>query len=486
MERKKRNTNIVPFLPFISVSSVLTFLLILAFSLALLWTPPIVGLADNGDFFRMLRWGQLAHRTLRDGEVEDRYEGWINREYRFVAHPMLAWKGLPSSEALFVKAAALLALIWPGGGSFDLRLLGLVHALAFAAAATLLLRGWREVLLPSPVLIAGLVVVFCDIGYLVYFQSFYSEAASFIFLLAFVGSGLLLMSGAISRGRTWLFFACAFLLVSAKAQNILLALPLALTAARLYIDAAGDRRLRRIVLAGFTAILLIAAGIYITTPRGMKNANLYNSVFNGFLKWTPSPGAALARLGLDPGLSELAGSNYFQTPVDVTGEEMQQKFFARTGPLAVAGHYLRNPADLLIAMQRTAISAFTLQPEIYGNFERSSGYPYGEKAVRWNLWSRFKQNMLPHSLTIVAVHAGLLLLGIIVMRRGRERNLGEFYFALWLMMCLSFAVPVPGDGENDLEKHLFLYQALFDLSLVIAAATAVRAIVRKLDARRRS
>lgn len=486
MERKKRDTNIFPFLPFISVSSLLAFLLILVISLVLLWTPPIVGLADNGDFFRMLRWGQLEHRTLKDGEVEDRFEGWINREYRFVRHPLLAWKGLPSSEAVFVKAAALLALIWPGGGGFDLRLLGLVHALALAAAAALLERGWREVRLPSPVLIAGLVVVFCDIGYLVYFQSFYSEAASFIFLLAFVGSGLLVTTSAISRARTWLFFSCAFLLVSAKLQNMIFVLPLALITARIYVDAVDDRRLRRIVLTGFTAILLIAAGIYITTPRSMKNANLYNSVFNGFLKWTHSPQAALAGLGLDPGLSELAGSNYFQTPVDVNGEEMKQRFFARTRPISVAGHYLRNPADLLIAMQKTAISAFTLQPEIYGNFEKTSGYPYGEKATRWNLWSGFKQNRLQHSLTVVVAHAGLLLLGIIVIWRSGERRLGEFYFALWLMMCLSFVVPVPGDGENDLEKHLFLYQALFDLSLVIAAAVAVRPIVRKLDARRRS
>jgi hypothetical protein len=39
------------------------------------------------------------------------------------------------------------------------------------------------------------------------------------------------------------------------------------------------------------------------------------------------------------------------------------------------------------------------------------------------------------------------------------------------MMVISFVSPIAGDGENDLEKHLFLFNAFFDLSVILVASS---------------
>ena len=41
-----------------------TALAIIVLSLGLLWTPPIIGVADNGDFHRLLYWGKFEPPAL--------------------------------------------------------------------------------------------------------------------------------------------------------------------------------------------------------------------------------------------------------------------------------------------------------------------------------------------------------------------------------------------------------------------------------------
>jgi hypothetical protein len=54
------------------------------------------------------------------------------------------------------------------------------------------------------------------------------------------------------------------------------------------------------------------------------------------------------------------------------------------------------------------------------------------------------------------------------------------------MMVISFVTPVLGDGENDIEKHLFIYNVFFDLSLLVLTGHLLRTASSRLDARRRS
>ena len=76
----------------------LALVLVGAFAFALIVYPPMVGLADNGDFFRLMYWGKFEYLPQTD---EDRYVGWIHREFQITKNPLLSWRGYPSSEAIF-------------------------------------------------------------------------------------------------------------------------------------------------------------------------------------------------------------------------------------------------------------------------------------------------------------------------------------------------------------------------------------------------
>jgi hypothetical protein len=460
-----------------------TALAIIVLSLGLLWMPPIIGVADNGDFHRMLYWGKFEPPAL---PFEDLYFGWINREYRITRHPLRAWYGFPSSDAIFIKASAILALLWPGGGKFDLRLLGLTHVLGFAAAAVLLLGGWRAGPRLSPyLLIAGLLFFFCDSSYLVYFQSFYSESATFIFFFALLGACLHLAGERISVRHLAIFFGSALFFITAKPQNLPLILPLALFAADLY-RRARERAERRTIIIGMSIIVIIAASVYLVIPPNMKKANLYNTVFNGVLRWVPSQTEALRDLGLDEGMKQLTATSYFATPVDVESAEFQSAFYARTSLLKVGFYYLLHPSVFLRALKVSSLRGYDVKRNNIGNFEKSAGYPRDQTATRWSLWSRFKRQVGLRPLWATAGYLTLLLVGIAAIWRKGERNFAFLYLVLWMMMIISFVTPVMADGESDLEKHLFLYNVFFDLSLLFAAAYLVKAVGPRLDARRRA
>src|SRR5262249_32723568 len=149
--------------------------------------------------------------------------------YKFVANPITSRGYWLSSEIVFVKLAAALWYWFVSDHSFDLRMLGGIHILAFLLSFWILMRGLgaeRSFLFFVP----WFVLIFCDLSYTIYFNSFYVEPASVIFLLATVGAGLYLLKqkqesmrrpGAISV--LLLFGACACLLITVKTQNVIFA-----------------------------------------------------------------------------------------------------------------------------------------------------------------------------------------------------------------------------------------------------------------------
>lgn len=466
-------------------SEAIILLLTGAFALALIICPPMIGLADNGDFHRLMHWGKFEYLSL---EQHDQFFNWINREYRITLHPLRARRGFVSSEAIFVKASALLSAILLPNRHFDIRLLGILHVLGFITGFWMLLKGWQARFGPKYLLLVpGFLLIFCDIGYLAYFHSFYSEPASIIFLLAMVGLGLLIVAN--ENYSLWLlvlFFLAALLFLTAKPQNLPFVLPLLLF--NTYLGYAIPALSRRAVVV-LASILLVITTIatYLFIPPAMKQANLYNSTFNGILRNSPSPQQDLTSLGLSKEFAALAGTTYFdsETAIDIRGEGFRAGFYQRTNALKIIVFYLTHPRRYIEKLEKTSQHAYTLQTGL-GNFEKRSGEPASAKAKRWTYWSRFKQNYMPKSIWFCISFLALLLILVVGNWWRRRESIFFFYFVLWLMMVISLLTPIPGDGENDLGKHLFLFNAFFDLSLLLLAGHFIHAISKYLDARRTS
>src|SRR5579864_6852333 len=93
-----------------------------------LFIPPIVGLADQGDFARII--GRFGYAP----EDKSATIAFVARKYvRDPASRLPEWEQ-PSSEYLFVGAAILLNKLFSRDGKLDIVMIGAVHALAFLAA----------------------------------------------------------------------------------------------------------------------------------------------------------------------------------------------------------------------------------------------------------------------------------------------------------------------------------------------------------------
>ncbi|MCG3162088.1 MAG: hypothetical protein JMDDDDMK_03327 [Acidobacteria bacterium] len=346
----------------------------------------------------------------------------------------------------------------------------------------MLMKGWRASANLSPLfLLPGFLLIFCDVGYTVYFNSFYSETSSLIFLLAMTGAGLSLAAQSEKHPRrtltVTLFCLCAGLFVAAKPQNFTLIAPLLFFCARLFrIE---KSKSSRAILAAFALSLVASAvSLNLIAPWYTHNGR-YQSVFYGILKDSPTPEQDLRDLGLDEKFAALADTTIFHEnlPIDIRSQEFRAEFYQRINHLKIVKFYLAHPSRFLTKLRLAARDGYQLRLNL-GNFEKATGAPPRTESHRWSLWSDFKQRCWPKSLWFLAAYWLLLLFLIVKGYAASHRLSREFCLTLWAMMILAFVTPIIGDGGSDLIKHMFLFNALFDLSLLILSGLLLNRLWR--------
>jgi len=207
-----------------------------------LMIPPIVGLADQGDYARLI--GPL-HLGPTVKKFEERYYGFLNRTYQHdTTFRIRGWEGF-TTQYIFVLAAMGVNKAISRSGQFDIRVLGALHILAFLMAAFFILRAARRLVPGRAYLLVpvAFVLVFCDVGYVSYFNSFFYEPASYLFLLGLLAVWLDLI--AFERQGTLplaLFGTLALLFTGAKPQNVVAGLVLAVFLATKTYAQKGGRR----------------------------------------------------------------------------------------------------------------------------------------------------------------------------------------------------------------------------------------------------
>lgn len=431
----------------------------------------MVGLANNGDFGRMIKWGALNY--VQDNN-DDIYFNWVNREYKFVANPVTTNGFWLSSEIFFVKLAAAIGYLFVSDKIFDLRTLGLIHILAFLLSFWILMRGLSGGAKFSFLFFAPwFVLLFCDLNYTIYFNSFYTEPATLIFLLASVGSALYLLK--LKRGSIpmlALFGICASLLIAVKIQNIIFAPAIAFFGLRLFqFDHSPLRRI--ILLASVALVSTLSVSEYEMSPHVLKEASKYNSVFYGALMGSHDPRRDLIDLGVNEDYSALAGTNFHQPglPLDVKSREFEAGFDSKIGFAKIFLFYLKRPGLFLEKIQQSVDRAYFPRPEYAGNFEKSSGEKQTGQSRRWNIWGQVKKYYFPKSVWFLAfcqiVTGSLIFIGWRKSEYTDQKLRWELYFALWMTIPLALITPLLGDGFSDFERHMFAFNILMDLSILL-------------------
>jgi hypothetical protein len=431
---------------------------------------PMIGMADNGDFSRIMCEVGLYHQPTLSYNYT--YLNFVNRYFLL---GRLLYPGYITSQFFLVVAAILINKLAYSNVIFDVTILGYIYILIFGLGIYLICRGLRKNNI-APwlryLVVALMLIMFTDVSYTGYFNSLFGEPASYVFLFLTVGLALNLSVDKPSRLFLWAFFVASLLLLSAKVQNITFGIVLLILSIGMFY-LYEDNLARKIIRFGAILIVVFTIGVYAAEPVVLRHASLYDSVFDGILVHDASPVTDMMQLGVDPKYSVLKGTVAYSHKIDIDGKQFYRDFFSRVSTADVVKIYCLHPRQLLTELQAAAQSAAINRPGYLGNYERSAGLPPKSLSNRWSFWSLARKRFLPKSLWFYVGYFGLyflmVLYAVIRSNNKQARLLLELCGALGLMAALQFFA-VLGEGENELIKHLFLFDALFDMTLLITIA----------------
>jgi hypothetical protein len=457
----------------IAVLAVAAGLTVLALQLLV---PPVTGLADNGDYQRVMGYAGFDHST---DSYADRYLSFLRTRYRILPIGWFRGGYLTSETPLALVARFASPALWRGG-LFDLRLLAAFHMALCALAIGLLVRACRELSIAAQATAATLLVFFfTDVGYAAPFNSFYSQTASLIFLLLLAAAG----AEAVRRGRLdgallFGYFLCAAAFVSSKPQEAIQGPLLALLGLRL---ARADWRGAWRTPALWLAVALCGFSVWYGrhTPVSLRAAALYQVVFYEVLPHSPSPAADAAELGLDPDWLKYSGTDAFRPDTPLVDPSFRARFLGSVGYKKIALFYLRHPGRYAERLERASPKFWALRPS-YGNLEKSGAHPGRTLTQRFAAWSRLRLALLgPHALTWLALLlAGNAALALATHRRAsvRGRLFRETILAAAAMSATAFWVCVLTNAPPDFSRVFYAAEALCDLLLVVDAAWIAQAL----------
>jgi 4-amino-4-deoxy-L-arabinose transferase-like glycosyltransferase len=444
-----------------------------------LFLPPVVGLADDGDFGRVI--GPVGLKPAAPA----RPYGYVTVRYD-VTPPGLE-SGDRSSEALFARLARGAARLF-SHGVLDIRAVGGLHALVFLTALALLLAGSRGWPGAAALVFAGLLVFFfTDVGYASYLNSFYGAAASLLFLLVLAGCAVCLSADRRSAAVSTAYWLAALGLVTSKPQESLLAPVLGLLGFLLAREGRGPGR--RGLCAGLAAVLTLCGAVsYFRTPMSLKSEALYNDVFFQLLRFSPDPAADMRALDLPPRWSVWIGTSADVPNSPLKDPEFEGELLRRVGYRRLVAFYLRRPARLAELFRSAAENAFRIRPPDLGNFPEGAGFAPRQQSRAFAVWSDQKARWSRDGPWLLpALWLGNLAAAAALgwrSRRPEPRCLAIATAALVAASVVDFLVCAFGDALADVGRHLLTVNAMTDL-LLAADAAFLAAVVAAAAAGRR-
>ena len=423
-----------------------------------LFIPPIVGLSNQNDFQRVI--GRFGYS--QEDKATPLWSAYVQAKYI----PDGKWREPSVEQAgpeyLFVWSAILLNKLVSKDGKLDIMMMGLVHGAAFLAVFAWLLRA-TEGLAGGVFLWIAALLALTDVGYVAYWNSFYTEPSSHIFFLALLCESIgICRRGSASPGQLarWSVWAAAW--VDAKSSNFPVAVVLAPLALRM-----GWEKRRALAVAGAVAIAVAGAVNMWTRPKPMQAATAYDAIFMAILPESHTPAADLKALGLDPAAVRFSGSGAW-TPNTAIGDMVASGAIGKRVTSATVGlFYLSHPARIWRRTKAMLPVAFSLRPEWCGNFEQSAGFPPGARSRAFSLWSGFHERVLARGGKAIVLVLPIALIACIAawFRTRRNRLRIEFCAALCTCCLIAFLVPVLGDAWDNV-KHLVLFNLLLDTTLI--------------------
>ena len=480
---------------------VLGSLLLSVWFVAVLWVQNDISLADNGDFVRATRLFTVTPVGFSDTLPMEGSPEYLHRYY-------LAWhkswivgwsRSIPSTAAIVLwlpGIAANLALISTTTLSLPI-VLAFPKILLLALLIFLLMRSFRHrhrVTILAAVAFP-LVMMLTSSDYVAYMNSFYQEGPTLVFLLVVLGALVWLRSHP-TVNRSALALLATILLGATKPGNLYWVLGIVpVIGIIFFVRTKAFSRTRALLASSLFAILLTLC-LLVAVMAGSKSVrmvNPYHALFMGVLQNSIDPAQRLQDIGFDPADTSAIGLSAFSP----AGNSTFLKYKERVSYGKVFDVVLREPGSALRMIVHTLDQLQDLSLEYLGHYEiddprsteeevdrtkassrvRTWNTDLGSRAL--NAWSLMKYRVLPTGVT--AILSMILFGGWFFSTRLSDGLRGDLALTGLLTSTGFFVNTVVSvaDGNHELIKHLFLSNALYDLSLIAFVASVIATAVEK-------
>ncbi|MDR3597540.1 hypothetical protein [Clostridium sp.] len=464
--------------------------------IGVLFIKPQVGVADQGDFDRIMHISGLSLLEKDESNLYFiRFYHYIVPEYQISEIDKISKtiKGCSISYLIvFVSKICKLS----GQTVFKTQYLAIIYSILYIFAFIITLKSLNIKDRFKLIIISSLIVfIFFDGNYLVWFNSLYGEPMMIVTFSLFIAFVLnYIHYKYVIKGTKHLMLRivpiviAAFLFLGSKLQ-VTTSLPFIIFVVGKII---WDNR--RILGKLSLASLCICVYILILYPIGIGNNsdNLskdteYNSVFYGVLNGSKTPKQDLIDLGLNPDLSVEAGKHsYLDTDEYVKyipgAEITNEEFYSKISNSKLAKFYLTHPSRLLKGMEYTAGKAFNTST-LLGKCSQSYSETPVVKFQRFTLWSYIREHVLPKKLYFIVSIYLIIILFTVHKYISNKWNLEvrNKILLLWVVMLIGavqFPMPFVGNGMADTAKQLFLFNFIFDGLLLLIFSYALLKIIK--------
>ncbi|WP_214628282.1 hypothetical protein [Paenibacillus agaridevorans] len=442
---------------------------------AALFVPPYVGMADNGDFSRIV-YGNGLYFNAPD--YNGQFFGYFVRKYG-IFHYFNEYAALFSSQSIFIRLSLALNILLYSAADYDIRFQAVIYVALLMAALYLLVEGltWRVPRKYGYAFALLAVFLFADTGYTAYFNSFFGESVVLLMALFMTASILLIYR---KRYNDYvmlsLFAVSVLLLTTSKQQNAPVGIISAIAGlAFVYLR---PKKLYRIAAVGALSVLLLTGvATYALIPQQFVNINQYHAMTRGPMMLSEDPEAMLETFGIDNQFALLAGTNYYEryTTIDVESPMLAERFYKKYGFGSLVAYYATHPTEAIEMLDLAARHAFTIRPAAMGNYEQAAGKPFGEHTRFFTGYSMLKEDLAPKTFGFIVLWICMVtgsnapsFAAAVKSRNIRDATKLPMLLMLILIGLSGIAVSIIGAGDADLAKHLFLFTVMFDIVTFLA------------------
>lgn len=455
---------------------------VLIITILALFVPPYIGMADNGDYFRIIYGNGLY---FNQPDYDSQYFGYFVREYGIFQHYNENPTAVFSSQSLFIQFAVWLNKILISPFIFDIRIQAAIYTVLYTIAIYMFVESitWKTPKKYGYPIALLAIFIFGDTGYTAYFSSFFGESTVLIMMIFLLASGLLIYR---NRYNDYVMLAVftisGLLLTTSKQQNAPVGIIVAITGIIL-IFIRKEKLFRILTFCSLISLFLAGLGTYLLIPKEFVNINKYHAMTRGVLMESKDPEAALRHFGIDRQYAILNKTIYYEpyTTVDVNSKILEDNFYSKYGFGSILTYYIKNPDQAGKLLDLAAKSAFTIRPPAMGNYEKAEGKPFGAQTTFFSGYSLLKVALTPATFGFIIIWV-ILIIGLYMpsfISAIRTRNMRHILrlplIVTMILIGLSgIAVSIIGAGDADLAKHVFLFTAAFDIVTFLVIADAIR------------